>query len=157
MKIVPTVSKAVSKAEGLLYVDTSALLKLYFREPESKTTNDFLRGRRDVVISQLAVTEMVSALARRCREGALDVAIASEAQQAVLDHIETGVFRCLEMFPDIHREAERMLLTTSAVPLRAADALHLALARNARAKTLVTFDRRMTEAGRAVGFVTLPR
>jgi len=154
---VPTVSKAISKrAGGPLYVDTSALLKLYFRESDSNAANELLRGRRDVVISQLAITEMISAIARRCREGALDFKMASVAQQAILDHIETGIYACLDLLPETHREAERILFTTREIPLRAADALHLALARSARARSLLTFDRRMAEAGRTAGFVTFP-
>ncbi len=158
MKIVPIGSKAASReARGPLYVDTSALLKLYFREPESNLSNAILRGRSDVMISHLAVTEMVSALARRCREGTLPFDVAAKARRAVLDHIETGIFRCVDLLPESHREAEDLLLETKAVALRAADALHLALARGARANGIVTFDRRMAEAGRIAGFVTLPR
>jgi len=145
------------KARGPVYVDTSALLKLYFREPQSKATNDLLQGRSDVVISQLAVTEMVSALARRCREGALAFEEAADVQQAVLLHIEKGIFRCIDVQPETHRDAERLLLETRTVPLRAADALHLALAQGARVKSLVTFDHRTAEASRIVGFDTLPR
>ena len=56
----------------------------------------------------------------------------------------------------IHREAERLLMTLgSRVPLRAADGLHLALAVTARARTLVTFDRRMATAARAMGMFDL--
>jgi predicted nucleic acid-binding protein len=52
---------------------------------------------------------------------------------------------------DTHREAERLLLALKDVPMRAADALHLALATTAGAAAVVTFDHRLEEAARAVG------
>jgi predicted nucleic acid-binding protein len=136
-------------------VDTSALVKLYFTEDESGTINELLRGRRDVVISQLALTEMVSALSRRRREGTLSVDIATKAHRAVLNHVYSGVYRCVDLFPETHREAERILLFS--MPLRAADALHVALALSAKAAGLVTFDTQMGEAARSLGLVAIPR
>jgi len=154
---VPTGSKpAWQRVAGPLYVDTSALLKLYFPESDSSTVNELLRGRRDAVISQLAITEMVSALARRCRQGALEPDAAVEAHAALLSHIESGVFRCDDLFSDTHREAERILFGAATASLRAADALHLAVARGAGVTTVLTFDVRMAEVARSIGFVTIP-
>jgi len=153
---VPIASKAPDLLHGPLYVDTSALLKLYFPEPDSGTVNLLLRGRSDVVISQLAITEMSSALARRCREGGLDKNVAAVARKAVLAHVDNGVYHCVDLMPETHREAERILSETAVTPLRAADALHLALAKSARTISLLTYDVRMANAARIVGLVTIP-
>ena len=91
------------RAIGPLYVDTSALLKLYFRELESDATNAFLKGRRDILISQLAVTEFVSALARRHRERVIDATTLQALQRTVITHIETGVYTCVDLTPEDHR------------------------------------------------------
>ncbi|MDQ2908892.1 MAG: type II toxin-antitoxin system VapC family toxin [Candidatus Eremiobacteraeota bacterium] len=127
---------------------------MYFPEPDSGTVNELLQGRGDIVISQLAITEMSSALARRCRDGGLDNDAAAAAHKAVLGHIDDGLYECVELLSETHREAERILFST-ATPLRASDALHLALARSARARSLLTFDVRMANAGRTVGLLTI--
>jgi hypothetical protein len=51
---------------GPLYCDTSALLKLFLPEPGSDAFNEVVEGRDDVLVSDLAVTEIVSALAGDC-------------------------------------------------------------------------------------------
>jgi predicted nucleic acid-binding protein len=56
----------------------------------------------------------------------------------------------------VHRRAEHFLLTLRETPLRAADALHLALATSARAASLASFDVRLSAAARAVGLATYP-
>ena len=56
---------------GPLYCDTSALLKLYLPEPDSDAFNEVVEDRNDVLVSDLAVTEMISAIARRLRHGSL--------------------------------------------------------------------------------------
>ena len=52
---------------GPIYCDTSALLKLYFPEPRSADLTRVVEGRDDLLVSDLAVTEIVSALSRRVR------------------------------------------------------------------------------------------
>jgi len=49
------------------------------------------------------------------------------------------------------REAERLLMVLG-LPLRAADALHLALATDAQCRVLMTFDARLGAAAEAAGF-----
>ncbi len=64
---------------------------------------------------------------RRRREGALSAEHAKQLQHAILADLEAGFFQGIDLTRDIHRRAERFLLTLP-VALRAADALHLALA-----------------------------
>jgi uncharacterized protein len=141
---------------GPLYLDASALVKLYLPEPESDDLNRLLLGRLDAVVSDLAVTEIVSSLSRRRREGSVTTAVVSGLQRALLGHIEAGVYRRVELIPAAHREAERLLISLGTVPLRAADALHLALALGAEAASLLTWDRRLGAAARAVGLAVFP-
>jgi predicted nucleic acid-binding protein len=44
------------------------LVKLFVAEPESDALNEALAGLTDVIVSDLALTEMASALGRRMRE-----------------------------------------------------------------------------------------
>jgi predicted nucleic acid-binding protein len=131
-------------------------VKLYFPEPGSDDLNRVLLGRRDVVVSDLSVTEIVSSFCRRRREGSLSTAVVARLYRALLGHIETGVYRRFELVPATHREAERLLLSLGAVTLRAADALHLALAVGAGAASLLTWDRRLGAAARVIGLGIFP-
>lgn len=118
--------------------------------------NRILEGRRDVLVSDLAVTEVVSALARRLRDGGLKAEAARRMQDAIIAALDDGVYRRLELTRDVHRRAEQLLVTLTRTPLRAADALHLALAASARAATMASFDVRLSAAARAVGLTTCP-
>ncbi len=54
-----------------VYVDSSAVAKLYVPEAESERLDAFLQGRRGLILSDLVITEVLSAVARRKREGGL--------------------------------------------------------------------------------------
>lgn len=141
---------------GPLYFDASALVKLYVREPESDALNREIRGRTDLLVSDLAVTEIVSSLCRRRREGSVDTPIVNRVQRALLGHVEQGFYRRVELLPTTHREAERLLLLLEGVPLRAADALHLALAVSGDAASVFTYDGRLALAARSIGLAVFP-
>ena len=139
-----------------LYCDTSALLKLYLPEPGSDEFNEIVQGRDDLLVSDLAVTEIVSAAARRLRQGSLTREAARRLQHAILGRLDEGVHHRVELTRDVHRRAEHYLMTLPPAPLRAADALHLALATSARAASLASFDARLAAAARAVGLAVYP-
>jgi len=69
---------------------------------------------------------------------------------------EPRVYRRFELIPAAHREAERLLISLRTVPLRAVDALHLALALGAEAASLLTWDRRLGAAAQAIGLGVFP-
>jgi uncharacterized protein len=139
-----------------LYCDTSAVLKLYLSEPGSAEFNEIMEGRDDVFVSDLVVTEIVSAVARRLYQGSLSRETARRLQHAIVGRLDEGVYHRVELTRDVHRRAEHYLLTLQATPLRAADALHLALATSARAASLATFDARLGAAARAAGLSAYP-
>jgi predicted nucleic acid-binding protein len=132
------------------------LLKLYLPEPGSDEFNEVIEGRDDVLVSDLTLTEVVSAVARRIHEKSHAREAAHRLQQALLARLDEGVYHRVELTRDVHRRAEYFLLALPGVPLRAADALHLALAASARAASLATFDVRLAAAARASGFAVYP-
>jgi predicted nucleic acid-binding protein len=134
-----------------VYIDSSAFAKLYVPEPESDALDKYLQGRHDLIISELTVTEVISAVARRKRERVLNSKQAREVRDAVLSDMRSGSFRCLGTSPAIHREAERILLSIDSVPLRTLDALHITLAISGSATRVVTFDGRLGEAAALLG------
>jgi predicted nucleic acid-binding protein len=141
---------------GPLYCDTSALLKLYLPEPGSGEFNRTVEGRGDLLVADLAVTEIASALSRRLRQGGLTREVARRIRHAIVGRLDDGVYERVELTREVHRRAEHFLLSLTATPLRSADALHLALATSARAASLASFDLRLGAAARAVGLITYP-
>ena len=140
-----------------VYLDTSALAKTYVAEVGSDELEAALLGRRDLLVSDLAISELTSVIARGVRDGRISAAHARRLYQRVLRDLAAGEFRRAELTAPVHREAERLLMGLGRrVALRAADALHLALAGLAGARVLVTYDRRMTEAASALGTFELP-
>ena len=145
-----------SRLPGPLYCDASALLKLYLPEPGSDEFNRAVEGRDDLLASDLAVTEIVSAVARRVRDGGLTHVDAARIHRAIVTALDDGLYRHLELTRPVHRQAERLLLSGGGVPLRAADALHLALAVSAGAASMATFDARLGGAARLLGLAIYP-
>ena len=123
-----------------VYLDASALVKLFVPESESDELNQALAGLTDVIVSDLALTEMASALGRRTREQLLT---REEAQRLYREASKLHASSLhAELTPPIHRRAETADALL-AIPLRALDALHLATALDAEAATIVTFDPRL--------------
>ncbi|ELT43301.1 type II toxin-antitoxin system VapC family toxin [Arthrobacter nitrophenolicus] len=125
----------------IIYVDTSAALKLVVEEPESGPTAEFLssagqRGDR-LVASMLLHTELHCAANRR--------GLPPELVNAVLDAIN---------LVDLTRSD---LLYAAALPgrLLSADAIHLAAAIRLEAQTLVAFDKELVRAATQVGLHTI--
>ena len=138
-------------------LDTSALAKLYVPEPDSEVLERALIGRRDPLVSDLTLTELTPALARRVREGGLDETAAGRVHRRLQQDIRDGVFRVLDLAPETHRSAERLLRTLGCISLlRAADSLHLAIALMAAAAAGITYDPQLARAIRALGTIELP-
>lgn len=131
-----------------LYLDASALVKLFVQEAESDSLNEALLGAQGVILSDLALTEMASALGRRTREGILTRLQASRLHREALKL--TTLCRHVEVTPPIHRRAEKLLLSVP-MPIRALDALHIATALEAGAATMVSFDQILRDVASAQG------
>lgn len=120
-----------------LYLDSSAIVKLVVREPESAALRRWLRRKRPLVSSALARTEVLRALLPAGGE-------AVSRGRAVLRGL------ALLRVNDRVLEAAGLLLP---VALRSLDAIHLATARELGDElgSLVTYDDRLAEAARDLG------
>ena len=135
--------------------DSSAIVPLVCAEHASTTCRAWLRTDSVMVVWALAATEVISALARKRRDGSLDRPIYTTAKQrlARLEEAWSEVVR----FDAVLARARRLLEAHS---LRAADALHLASALVATEERptgveFVTFDDRLGEAAEREGFAVL--
>ena len=125
-------------AERAVYIDSSAIVKLAVREPESTALRRYLRSRRPLVSSALARTEVLRALLPLGEE-------ALRRGRRVLSTIE------LARVSDRVLEAAGVVLPAE---LRSLDAIHLATAAQLRDSIgrIVTYDERMAAAAAAAGF-----
>jgi len=142
----------VTIASSPVYLDSSALVKLLIPEAGSDALEAALRGRTDLIVSDLAITEVASIVGRRVRERAMSGDDARRIYRALMGQIADGRLRREELTSEGHRDAENLLIAPGhGVALRAADALHLAMALRCGARAVVTYDRRMAEAAAALG------
>ncbi len=64
----------------ILYLDTSALVKLYSEEPGREKVQAAVEGARVIAVSEIGYVEARSALARKEREGALSASSGTAAE-----------------------------------------------------------------------------
>ena len=152
----PTNGEPVAIPVEMGYLDASALVRLFVEDQAIPALGKYLAGRRDLLTSDLAITEFTSAVCRLRREGRLTLDAATRAYRELVDQIRQGTFRLVEFQPAVHRGAEERLLATEGIELRASDALHLAAALLSGCTTLITYDRRLAEASRRHGLAVFP-
>ena len=130
-----------------LYLDSSALVKRYVAELQSAEAQDVLLADQQWITAGHAYVEISLALARR-----LDAADVRSA----MDDFERDWRRTLivAIDDDVIRRAAAMGVVTGC---RTLDALHLAAAERSggRALPIVTFDLRLAQAARSVGFTVI--
>lgn len=132
------------------YLDTSALLPFYRREPASDVVDAFLRKHRgSLIVSALARTEFASALARWVRTDELDEQGAARVESAFHEDVAARRFRTTPLEADHYDRALHWLLLRT-TPLRTLDALHLACAEAAGA-VLVTLDAAFAASAKQLG------
>jgi uncharacterized protein len=125
----------------MVYLDSSALVKLVVLEPESRALRAYLRGEPQRVSCGLARTEVLRAVRP---VGPSAIAAARRLLQRIdLIRLDDALF-----------DAAGML---EPVGLRSLDAIHLAAAHLVAPalRAIVTYDRRMAEGAGALGFTVV--
>lgn len=134
------------------YVDTSALLKGYLIEPGTPAFMTWFGEQADPFISSLSVVEFKCAIRRRERAGQLT----RRRARAILDRLDESLAE-----ESLGRLAWRdqawvlgnnLIDRVDPIPLRALDALHLAIALQHRCVGFATADRTQAEAADRLGF-----
>lgn len=131
-----------------MYVDTSVLLRLVFREPGAVQA---VRDAEDLVASELIAVEAPRSLDRLRLKGVLTVEESAVGARFVADWLESVDLVLLR--PRVLSLAAEPL----AIPLGTLDAVHLASARTWRDRsgeplTFVTHDEALALAARTYGF-----
>jgi predicted nucleic acid-binding protein len=138
----------------VVYLDTSALVKLFVAEPGDELVHELVEEASAVVTSRVAYAEACAALTRSRREGRLDES-----------HYKEALTELKAKWPDFAAvQVDELAAGELAVQhaLRGFDAIHLAAALRIRGSvgkepvTFATFDARQATAARAESFRVLP-
>ena len=133
----------------MLYIDTSVLLALLTPEGHSAAAATFLaQARAPLAISGWSITELHSALGLKVRTKALSPSQAEVVLQGFERSLAPGLL-VLTLEPQDFRNANACLRGWTTT-LRAADALHLAIA-SGRGATLCSLDAPFVAAAQQLG------
>lgn len=123
----------------MVYVDTSVLVALYLPERKSDAVGHWYTSCKDTLISATwCVTEFASALSIKQRTSQIDASVAHKAWQ----QFERMCASDLQLLPVDHSTFHHAAILSLDVKsgLRSGDALHLAAALDAKARSMATLD-----------------
>lgn len=123
-----------------VYLDTSALIKLYVAETHSTEVEQFVAEVDGIVINRLGMLEWHCAMARRLRTGQITEAYMTLARTEFTRHLADGYYRITPYNDHLLVDALHVLDSANPVPLRTLDAIHLTAARNAGVMRIATAD-----------------
>jgi predicted nucleic acid-binding protein len=139
-----------------MYLDSCIIVKLIVVEPDSEQFVRLLEGQ-PLVTSDLAQTEVYSALLARERAGTISAADRQCAWTELQARIGSGELRIEPLNSVVLRKARHCLERCHPeVPLRTLDAIHLATADMCHDFPLVTTDARLRDAAKLMRFSLVP-
>ncbi|HEX7971352.1 MAG TPA: type II toxin-antitoxin system VapC family toxin [Thiobacillus sp.] len=131
-----------------VYLDTSALIKLYVAEAFSTEVERLVAEVDGLVISRLSMLEWHCAMSRRLRVGQISEDYLNLARTEFTRHLSEAYFRIVPFDDTLLIDALRVLDSVKPIPLRTLDAVHLTAARNAGVTRIATADRVMADAAK---------
>ena len=129
-----------------VFFDSSALAKRYVQESGSDRVEAILSSASALGVSIICVSEVVSALCRRRREGKLSQQQYREAKRALFADIEDATV--VDLTEAVMVRAVDFL---ERWPLRSSDSLQLACAAEWAAQLVVSADKQQCSAARIYG------
>jgi predicted nucleic acid-binding protein len=129
-----------------MYLDSCVIVKLLVREADSEWFDRHLRGET-FETSELALTEVRSALLAKERVGRISLDERVSAGRKLLGMVEDDILRLLPLNRRVLERASAIQLACHPrVPLRTLDVLHVATCDLHRGDTMATTDARMRAA-----------
>lgn len=149
--------KTAASAENV-YVDPSALLKLYLHEPESRAMTAWrARLRGSLAVTLFGRVELVNAIGLASYRGVIPKAAHKGALAALDDDFAVG--RCVLtdlLWRTVLRSAEEVSRArTPSLGTRSLDVLHVASALTLKRKYFLTFDQRQRNLAQAAGLTLI--
>ena len=125
------------------YFDSSALVKRYILEPGSEDIDRLFLEADSVVVSSICLPEIISALSRLRREKKLNAHQYNQCKRAMVE--DMAFFEVCQLSPEVLRTTVDIL---ERCELRAADAIHVASAIEAKTSRFVSSDAKQIEAAK---------
>jgi predicted nucleic acid-binding protein len=139
-----------------MYLDSAIIVKLLVREEDSSWFDRHVQGR-ELWSSELALTEVISAILTKERTGRLSVAERKAALSRFESMQEDEFIRVHSLTTGIVRHAAGLLTCCHpAVALRSLDAIHLATAMMHPRGPLCTNDAKLRAAALRMGVTCFP-
>lgn len=138
----------------MIYVDTSALVPVFIREPKSGAVIDWIESAGErLAVSEWCLTEFASAVAIKVRSGQATTTLAKQARARALEFAQAHCTVAVPGRDEFGRAAS--LAGDPALKLRAGDALHLAIAESLGVQGLLCLDEAMIESAVALGLLVV--
>lgn len=134
------------------YFDAAYLARLYLQDTGHEAVRELAAPAEFVVSAWHGQAEVMSAIFRVLREGRITEAGRAALLRQFSQDSADGLYRWLPFTPSVrNRLAEFYLRAPSVLPLRAADALHLACAADHGFDTVYSNDRHLLAAAAHFG------
>ena len=143
----------MASAESI-YVDPSALLKLYLKEPESRAMADWRKKIGDpLLVTHHGRVELTNGIGLAACRGIITDKIHDAAMSALDDDFAQGRYKPADVLwrATLKRAGELSRKHTRSIGCRSLDILHVASALELEFKHFVTFDVRQQQLARAAG------
>ena len=139
----------------ILYLDTSALLKRYLKEPYSNELLSKWKEATQIITSSVAYAETMASLYRKKREVDLSSKVFNKLVNSF--HLDWETFIRVEVNDDLNENIHKV----AKHPLRGFDAIHLASAiitheRINEAFLFACFDQKLINGAQMEGLATFP-
>lgn len=133
----------------MIYVDTSALVPVFIREPKSDAVIAWLESAAErLAISEWSLVEFASAAAIKVRTGQTTVNLAKHAAARAREFAREHCVVAVPGRDEFRRAAE--WAGDDSLKLRAGDALHLAIAAALSVEAILCLDNSMIESANAL-------
>ncbi len=134
----------------MVYLDTSALVPMFLREPKTDAVLAWLESAGEpVAVSDWSLVEFASAASMKVRSGSVTTKGARDAIGQARAFVRAHCTVATPRQEEFERATE--LAGDSSAGLRAGDALHLAIAEGLNVGTILCFDDAMAQGARALG------
>ena len=142
----------------MIYVDTSAIVKLYIKEPDSAMVSDWVKNNNEPIpLSGLIELEFINALKLKQFRDELNTDEFEKLISLLYEHERRGVYYRPTMdWPGVFSLA--FSLSKNHTPdcgARSLDILHVGSALTMKAETFLTFDVRQMQLANQTGLKTI--
>ena len=133
----------------MIYIDTSALVPVFIREPKSEAVISWLESSGErLAISEWSLVEFASAATIKVRTGQVAPNLAKQSTARAREFARKHCTVAVPGREEFRRAAE--LAGDGSLKLRAGDALHLAIAESLGAQGILCLDAAMSSSAKSL-------